>query len=124
MAIDYTVVLTAIVNQLPALIASAGTMLGVYLGYRKISQNQEVAAKTARIKVASDALNDLRVDTKLASIHGMVNSVHGTSLRLAATLAQRLAEETGNASDRDVAVATKKAADEHDAQQAEQDKKV
>lgn len=124
MAVDYSTVLTSFVNQLPALITSAATLLGVYLGYRKISTNQEVAAKVARVKVLSDAVNDLKVDTRLASIHGMVNSVHGTSLRLAATLAQRLAEETGNASDIDVATATKKAADEHDALQAIQDKKV
>jgi hypothetical protein len=97
MAIDYSAVLTATVNQLPALVTSSATLLGVYLAYRKIG-------------------------VRLTSIHGLVNSVHGTSLRLAATLAQRLAEETGNASDKDVAVATKKAADEHDAAQAVQDK--
>jgi hypothetical protein len=99
MAIDYSAVLTAIVNQMPALVTSAATLLGVYLGYRKIG-------------------------ARLTSIHGLVNSVHGTSLRLAATLAQRLAEATGNPGDKDVAAATKKAADEHDAKQAEQDIRV
>jgi hypothetical protein len=124
MAVDYSVVLTAIVNQLPALVTSAATLLGVYLGYRKISQNQEKAANTASVRAVSDAANDLKVDTKLSSIHGMVNSVHGTSLRLAATLAQRLANVTNSPGDIDVAIATKKAADEHDAQQAAQDLKV
>jgi hypothetical protein len=111
-----TTVWTTFLNQLPAIIASAATLIGVLIASRKITKGQTDAANQV---VVDKEKNDKRLD----SIHGLVNSVHGTSLRLAATLAERLAEITNTKGDRDVAEATKKAADEHDLKQLREDQK-
>jgi len=106
MVVDYSAVLTALINQLPALVISFSTLIGGYYAAKKITGNQTVAAE------------------KLDSVHTLVNSVHGTSLRLAATLAERLARLTKDPVDIEAAEVTKKAADDHDEKQKQVDRKI
>jgi len=112
--IDTTAIWTSVINNLPAILASLGTLLGIWATSRKLRLGQEKAeAIAANYKASSDS--------KLDVIHGLVNSTLGSSLRFAALLARRVADLTKDPKDLGVALAATKAADEHDQRQAQVD---
>ena len=103
--LDTTAIWTALISNLPSLIASMATLATALVGGYVLIKGQQKA------------------DTKLDTIHAVVNSAHGTSLRLSANLSKRVADLTHDPADAQVAQAAVKAADDHDAQQAEVDSK-
>jgi hypothetical protein len=103
--IDTTAIWMSVVNNLPAIITSLGTLLGVWIAAKKLQSGQAKA------------------DVKLDTIHGLVNSTLGTSLRFSALLARRVSDLTKDPKDSGIAMAATKAADEHDQRQAQIDSK-
>jgi hypothetical protein len=114
--LDATAIWTSVVNNLPAILASLGTLLGIWATSRKLRLGQERAEIIAANYRASS-------DSKLDIIHGLVNSTLGTSLRFSALLARRVADLTKDPRDLGVALAATKAADEHDQRQLQVDSK-
>jgi len=111
-----TTVWLSLLNNLPGIITSIGTFLGILYAARKLKAGQDSAAK-----VAVDS--KVQSDQKLDAIHGLVNSALGTSLRSAALAWRRVAMLTKDPEDIGVAAAATKAADEHDERQAKLDAK-
>lgn len=134
-----------LIMQIPSILGSVVTLAGIALAGWKLHKGQMDGAAKADTNAiaASDQLENAvnktvaattvvshqvadthRVtENKLDEVHALVNNEHGVSLRLAATLAQRIADLTADPVDKDAARQAKDAADLHDQRQLEADDK-
>lgn len=99
-----------LIMQLPAIIGQLSVLLGVLLGYRNLKKGQatvvdKVSAAADNAMVAADVAN---------ATHVLVNNEHGTTLKLAAGAAQRVAEVSGLPEDKQLAQEAKEAVQEHE----------
>jgi hypothetical protein len=78
---------------------------------------QIVAAWLYAVRGAKAAATATSLDTKLTAVHTLVNSEHGTALKLAATALAKVAALTKDPGDMQQAADAKAMADEHDRNQ-------